>query len=64
MASAPTAKTSRILARAMRDRLGYDGPDGIITSIRCNGREFHYRASNPSPSQNSDSFVTYPVLPA
>ncbi|KAL2168399.1 hypothetical protein VTG60DRAFT_7312 [Thermothelomyces hinnuleus] len=45
MASAPSAKTVRILAKAMRDRLGYDGPDDCITSIRCNGREFHIEMS-------------------
>ncbi|KAL2130963.1 hypothetical protein VTI74DRAFT_5708 [Chaetomium olivicolor] len=45
MASAPSAKTGRILAKAMSDGLGYDGPDDCITSIRCNGREFHIEMS-------------------
>jgi hypothetical protein len=29
----------------MRDRLGLDGPDDCLTSIRCNGREFHVEMS-------------------
>ncbi|KAK4120249.1 hypothetical protein N657DRAFT_674368 [Parathielavia appendiculata] len=40
MASILSAKTG-ILAKAMQDRLGHDGPGECITSIRCNGREFH-----------------------
>lgn len=45
MASTPSAKPGRILAKAMSDRLGHDGPDDCITSIRCNGREFHVEMS-------------------
>ncbi|KAK3946137.1 hypothetical protein QBC46DRAFT_368907 [Diplogelasinospora grovesii] len=45
MASASPAKTGRILAKAMIDRLGYGGEDDCITSIRCNGGEFHIEMS-------------------
>ncbi|KAK4243000.1 hypothetical protein C7999DRAFT_36679, partial [Corynascus novoguineensis] len=45
MASTPSAKPGRILAKAMSDRLGHDGPEDCITSIRCNGREFHIEMS-------------------
>jgi hypothetical protein len=45
MASTPSAKPDRILAKAMRDRLDHDGPDDCITTIRCNGREFHVEMS-------------------
>ena len=39
------AKTGRILAKVRMDRLGYGGSDDCITSIRCNGREFHIEMS-------------------
>ncbi|KAK4099631.1 hypothetical protein N658DRAFT_498114 [Parathielavia hyrcaniae] len=45
MASTPSAKPGRILAKAMSNRLGHDGPDDCITFIRCNGREFHIEMS-------------------
>ena len=45
MAPAQSAKPGRILAKAMSNRLGYDGPDDCLTSIRCNGREFHVEMS-------------------
>lgn len=45
MASALPAKTSRVLAKAMTDRLGHRGEDDCITTIRCNGREFHIEMS-------------------
>ncbi|KAK4243135.1 hypothetical protein C7999DRAFT_44982 [Corynascus novoguineensis] len=45
MASAPSAKPGRILAKAMSDRLGHDSPDDCITSIRCDGREFYVEIS-------------------
>ncbi|KAK4178047.1 hypothetical protein QBC36DRAFT_325681 [Triangularia setosa] len=38
-------KNRRILAKALMDRHGYGGPDDCITSIRCNGREFHIEMS-------------------
>ncbi|AEO67357.1 uncharacterized protein THITE_2129274 [Thermothielavioides terrestris NRRL 8126] len=45
MASTPSAKPGRILAKAMSDRLGRDGPDDCITFSRCNGREFQIEMS-------------------
>jgi hypothetical protein len=47
MASTPPAfaKTGRILAKVRMDRFGYGGSEDCITSIRCNGREFHIEMS-------------------
>ncbi|KAK3318131.1 hypothetical protein B0H66DRAFT_556314 [Apodospora peruviana] len=45
MAFATQTSSGRILATAMMDRLGYDDKDDCITSIRCNGREFHIEIS-------------------
>ncbi|KAH6854731.1 hypothetical protein B0I37DRAFT_362903 [Chaetomium sp. MPI-CAGE-AT-0009] len=45
MAPTPSVSPGRVLAKAMCDRLGHDGPDDCITSIRCNGREFHIEMS-------------------
>jgi hypothetical protein len=42
LASAPgNINPGRILAKAMRHRVSFDGPDGCITTIRYNSREFH-----------------------
>lgn len=64
MASTPSAKPGRILAKAMSDRLGYGGPDDCITSIRCNGRELHvdmspfYICNSPAVESRYRKFIT------
>jgi hypothetical protein len=45
MASALPSKPGRVLAKVMANRLGLDGEDDCITTIRCNGTEFHIEMS-------------------